>query len=99
VSVAPGGDASVDAEESAVFSDEEREDSDQDSACQDEGEGGAEHEPGGGGRIEPGTQGSTKGSVLVGSLPEIPGCGQGGPGQHVLGQQQAEKEDAASYRD
>jgi hypothetical protein len=37
--------------------------------------------------------------VLVGSLPEIPGCGQGGPGQHVLGQQQAEKEDAASYRD
>ena len=97
--VAPGGDASVDAEESAVFSDEEREDADQDSACPDEGEGGAEHEPGGGGRIEPGTQGSPKCSVLAGSVAEIPGCGQGRPGPHMLGQEQAEEEDAASYRD
>ena len=86
-------------QESAVFSDEQRQDADQDSACQDEGEGGAEHEPGGGGRIESGTQGSPKCSVLVGSLAEVPGCGQGGPRAHMLGQEQAEEEDAASYRD
>jgi hypothetical protein len=99
VIVAPGGGASVDAQESAVFSDEEREDADQDSACQDEDEGGAKHEPGSGGRIESGTQGAPKRSVLVGSLAEIPGCGDSRPRMHMLGQEQAEEEDAASYRD
>jgi hypothetical protein len=58
--MAPSGGASIDAQEPAVLSDEQREDADQDSACQDEGERGAEHEPSRSGRIEPEEQGTER---------------------------------------
>ena len=86
-------------QESTVFTDEERQHTNQDSARQDEREGGAEHEPGRSGGIQPGTQGSPQRPVFTCRVAEFARRTKGGPGPHMLGQEQAEEKDAASYRD